>query len=399
MEIIRTIRKNVCALSAGILLFSCAAVGASADSAKYMTLKGRQAAKITSDGTYHMIDTKDPALNADALAKAMSDNKKRKVILPKGTYRINKGITVGSNKTLSAVGTKIVQTDPRRQLINNACTKTNYNSVKNVSIIGGTWYITDNKKMLRDTSTIRFNHGQNIKLKDCTIYTNYRSHGVELIACKNVKMLDCKVISEGKPAKNSIEEAVQIDIATAKTAPTCADKSGKFVSGQTCRDITLDGCTITGCRGVCCNRTDSESGKYLSKMHRNIKILNCSLKGVTAEGLVLHNTQGFTVKNNVIISNSTDRKTLHSCGISAVLFGSFPDYEKYGNVISGNFIKGNRFALSMTVKTAKKSKNASYGTTIIKDNKLYCKRGKKYAMSLSGIPKMNKHGNKCYKWK
>lgn len=391
----KMLKKALCAVFAGAVMLSAAAVTASAGSSGYLTVNGKRAAKISSAGTYTMINTGDPSTNAAALQKALSGNSKRKVVLPKGTYRIDKGITVGSNKTLVATGVKVIQTDPQRQLINNACTKVNYGSLSNVSIEGGTWYISGNEKMLRDTSTIRFNHANNIKLRNCTIYTNFRSHGVEFIACRNVGMYKCKVITKGTAPKDCIEEAVQIDVATAKTAPTCASVGDKFVKGQTCENIRLEGCIISGGRAVCCNKTDTENNKYSAKMHRNITVVGCTLKGLTAEGLVLHNVHGFTVKNNTIISYCKNKEKLYSCGINAMVFGKFGDYGKYKNVISGNTVKGTRFAVSVGSRSGAGGK---YGTVTVTGNKLYCTRGKNYVLHVTDVSKYVHKGNSAYKW-
>lgn len=388
-------KKLAAALLAAAMMMNCAAITSSAAKVKYITYKGTKIARLKSDGKAYYIDQKDPKQNSRALNALMKGSTERTVVLPQGDLKLSTGIDFGSNKTLIASGTNVIQTDPQKQLVKNPCTKTNYNSLKNVTIDGGTWYITDNEKMLRDTSTIRFNHGQNITIKNCTVYTNYRSHGIEIIACRDVDILNCTVKCEGTPVDGRREEAVQIDIATAKTAPTCKDDSGKFVAGQTCRNITIDGCTITGARALVCNRTDSENNKWRNNMHHNIVVKNCKLTGVTAEGLVLNNVQGFDVINNTIISKNKDTSTNFSAGLSAMLFGQDKDGGTYKNHIRGNTIKGGKMALLMT---AYSGVSATYGSTSIKNNKLYCRKGANYAMTARNISKLSKPGNTTYKW-
>ena len=325
----------------------------------------------------------------------MKGSTERTVVLPSGEFRLSTGIDFGSNKTLKATGTKVIQTDPQKQLVKNPCTKTNYNSLTNVTIDGGTWYIAENASMLRDTSTIRFNHGNNINIRNATVYTNYRSHGIEIIACRDVEIYNCKVLCEGTPIEDRREEAVQIDIATAKTAPTCKDDSGKFVAGQTCRNITIDSCTIIGSRGLVCNRTDSENNRFARNMHHNIVVKNCKIAGMTAEGLVMNNVQGFDVINNIILSKNTNTATNFSAGMSAMLFGTDKEQGTFRNHIRNNTIKGPKTALLMR---AYSNVQATYGPTSIKNNKFYCRKGADQALTVMNVSKLEKPGNRFYKW-
>lgn len=388
-------KKVTTAALAVAMLMSSGAITSSAAKVKYLTYKGTKIARVKSDGAAYFIDQNDPVENSRCLNALMKGSTERTVVLPQGEFKLSTGIDFGSNKTLKATGTKVIQTDPQKQLVKNPCTKTNYNSLTNVTIDGGTWYITGNAKMLRDTSTIRFNHGNNISIRNATVYTNYRSHGIEIIACRDVEIYNCKVLCEGTPIEDRREEAVQIDIATVKTAPTCKDDSGKFVAGQTCRNITIDSCTITGSRGLVCNRTDSENNRFATYMHHNIVVKNCKLTGVTAEGLVLNNVQGFDVVNNTIISKNSNTTTNFSAGMSAMLFGKDREQGTFKNHIRNNVIKGAKTAILMRAYSNVK---ATYGPTSIKNNKLYCKKGADQALTVMNVSKLEKPNNQFYKW-
>ena len=74
----------------------------------------------------------------------------------------------------------------------------------------------------------------------------------------------------------------------------------KLVKGQTCSNITIKDCEISGGRGVCANYASKEN-KYLGKFHDKIIIENCKITGETAEGVALFNTLNSTVKNNIIL--------------------------------------------------------------------------------------------------
>lgn len=359
----------------------------------YVYLHGNKIAKQTAANTYKMIMQSDDHANGAALDYLINNNEKKKITLPKGTFETDRTLLPGNNTTLVATGTTVIQTNPQKNLIINEPTKTNYKSLYNVKIKGGTWKIKDNEKQLRQTSTFRFNFASNITLDGCTIFTNYKSHAVELIACKNIKVNKCKLTTKGKKIADSLEEALQIDLSTTATAPTVVPYGNKFLKGQTCEDITITNSTITGGRGVCANKTDTEGSKYLGKYHKNITITGCTITGITSEAVALHNAVGLTVKNNKIISKGSRTNTVYTIGLNIATFKSNSISTKYKNVITGNTIKGGRQGLYMISYGGNK-----FGTTTIKNNKIYCKNGKANAMKVSDCKKLVSKGNKLYKW-
>lgn len=334
----------------------------------------------------------DAHANGNALYTLLSTDKKKTIVLPKKKIKIDRVLFIGNNTTLIATGATVFQTEWEKPLINNTCDKINYNSTKNVTIIGGKWQIKNNEKALKDTSTFRFIHSKNLTFKNCKIDTNYRSHAIELIACKNVTVDNCKLLSKGKTF-DKIDEALQIDIATKATAPTFASMASKFLNGQTCHNITVKNCTIRGARGICANKTDTENGKWLSKHHTNITITNNTITGKTLEGVVLNNTAGFTVKNNTIVSLSSNSDKGYTIGLSILSYGANSAISNRTNIISGNTIKGDRQGLYMNSYT-----QYSYGKTTVKNNKFYAKSGASNGYIVYKCSKLVKANNKTYKW-
>ncbi len=359
----------------------------------YVYLHKEKIAKKVGTNKYQMLMQKDAHANGAALNYLINNDEKKTIILPKGTCKTDRTIRPGSNTTVIATGTTVFQTDPQNTLVIHEPTRTDYKSIQHVKFKGGTWKISKNEKQLRSTSTFRFNFASDITLDGCTIMTNYRSHALELIACKKVKVNNCKLISKGTPASDTLEEALQIDLSTKATAPSVAAYGSKFVKGQTCSDITVSGCTINGGRGICANKTDTEGGKYLGKYHKNITIVGCKVTGVTSEAVALHNAVGVKVKNNTIVSKGSRTDTVYTIGLNIALFKSNSISTKYKNVISGNTVKGGRQAIYMGSYAGNK-----YGTTVIKNNKLYCKKGKDNALAVKDCKKLVKSGNKTYKW-
>ncbi len=342
------------------------------------------------DGSILFKVQKSAALNGRALSKLVEGNAKRKIVLPKKKINIERVLHVGNNKTIIATGATVFQTKRKTPIILNDCKKINYNSLKNLTIDGGTWQIKDNakaKSKKKDaTITFRFAHAQNIKIKNARVDTNYVCHAIELIACKNVTIYNCKLEAKGKIRNDKEAEALQIDIATADNAPTLKKLGKKFINGQTCKNITVEKCVAKNARGISTNKDD----KWSSKHHSNVKIIGCTLKGMVTEALCLHNVMGVTVKNNKTYSYGSDSRNsgciFESCGKNSQTV-------KYKNLFSGNTFKGGNHGLYIRTDVGK------HGKTTIKNNKLYAKKGKGAALSVSDCTKVIKKKNKCYKWK
>lgn len=340
--------------------------------------------------TVSFTPSKDAAENGRTLTALLGDDSPRTIVFPEnGTIKIDRVLWVGDNKTILANGCTIIQTKSRAPLVLNAVDRTNYKSTRNVRIVGGTWKTVGNNANV----AFRFAHSSNLALEDCTIPTNYQAHGIELIACKNVTIKGCTVLASGNASDTSLEEAIQIDVATPATAPSCADAGTKYVNGQTCENITVKNCTVRGSRGICCNFTDTSNKKYINKFHKNIKIIGNTITGTSSQALTLHNTVGFTVKNNRIITKSKRYSQSYSDGLSIAMFGSFADSAKYKNSIVNNTIKGGRCCISMNSAT-----NSKFGETTVKSNKLYCKSGANNAMKLAKCTRLIRTKNETHQW-
>lgn len=378
-----------------------AGISASADAVsaadKYVYQHGRKIAKLAADGEIRMIMQKSAHLNGSALNYLMHDYKSAKkhktIRLPKGTFKTDRGVNIVSDLTIIASGTTVYQTDPNKNIVYHNPTKTDYKSLQNVRIKGGIWKIKNNEKQKRATSTIRFNFASGIVLDGCTVYTNHCSHAVELIACKNVRVNKCKLIAKGRNIKTSLEEALQIDLSTKATAPTVAAFGSRFVKGQTCENIRVTDCVISGSRGICSNKTDTEGSKYLGKYHKNITIAGCTITGETSEAVALHNAVGVTVKNNTIVSKGSRLDTVYTIGLNVATFKKNNCSAKYRNVIYGNKVKGGRQGIFVKAYAGNK-----FGTTVVRNNRVYCKKGKSNAICVSDCKKIVQRGNKTAKW-
>lgn len=333
-------------------------------------------------------------LNALDLTQLCKGNAEKTIVIPAGTdVKINFAIKLGDNTTIKADGATIIQTDSKKGMMANDVDALNYNSLKNVKIIGGTWK-TASSTGLKGTM-FKFAHAQNILFDGCNISSNYAGHSIELIACKNATVQNCVINGVGSASKTCLEEQIQIDIATPKTAPGIVQYGTKYVKGQTCKNIKILNNTIKGARGVCANYASKES-KFRSKFHSNITVSGNTITGVRSEALALFNTTSATVTNNKIYSKGSRTSSAYTVGIHCALFGKAPKSIKKAKItISGNTVKGGRQAVQVYSHTSSK-----YGKVSIAKNKLYCKKGKKNALKApkQSISKVSTKGNKTYKW-
>ncbi len=302
------------------------------------------------------------------------------VTLVKGkTYYTDGPIHISSNKTINANGATIIC---RKTVMFNIPTKTGYKSIENFTLDGGTWkYYGSNGY---SGSSIKIIHGKNIVIKNATIrHAHASGHTIELVACKNVKIIKCNIAPLGS-SNSQTEEAIQLDVATHSTAYFLESKPFKtslaktLQNGATCKKVTIKNCTIVGNRGVVANYTRKEGGKYLGKLHSGVVLKNNKITGLKGEGVSLFNTKSATVKNNTIISRASGSGSAYTIGLHFACFGSNSKLKKGKITVTGNTVKGGRQAMQIYSHTSSK-----YGTVTIKNNKLYCKKGKNAALKVS----------------
>lgn len=383
-----TVAFALCILALGI---SAASVLA-AEGEEVTGSKGRTVGRYDAEGQIiFQPDIGNEHNNVLALNELCEGSKEKTIVIPTGsTVKLDAVVYLGDNTTIKADGATIIQTkDDGRGILANEVTKSNYGSLKNVTIQGGTWKNAQNK---HQASVMRFAHGQNMTINKVTVITNYEGHAIELIAMKNVTVQNSTLKAEGKSRKDSVEEALQIDIATPLTAPGIAKAYGKkFTNGETCKNIKVLDNTITGSRGVCANYAGREK-KYHNKFHDNITIIGNKLTGKSAEGAALFNTLNSTVKNNTIVSNSTRKKDAYSIGLNILIMGSSAQTKKATVTVQGNTIRGGRQGMQIASKTSSKYKKA-----VVKKNKLSASAGQALLISPTGVSKASQSGNKTNK--
>ena len=310
----RTLRSvlylSVIVICGLFLIFHTGQAQAAAKTVKY---NGKTIAKYNKSGQMVLIPSENSSTNYKNLNRLMSGKKKKTVVIPKGsTIKLNGVLKPGNNTTIIAKGATVIG-KKNSNVIFAAPDK----KLKNLSIIGGTWRSID--KAGRTGSLFAFSYVTNLVMDGVDCNANYRGHAIEIIACNNVTIKNCIVSAIGSNPAKCLEEQIQIDLATKKTAPKIAEFGSKYVKGQTCKNVYILNNTVTGARAVGVNWTDSENGKWRNKFHENIVIKGNTLTGTTSEALAYFNTVGGEISDNTIVTfNSSETKCLSKLGYVTV---------------------------------------------------------------------------------
>lgn len=358
------------------LIFHTAQVQAAAKTVKY---NGKTIAKYNKSGHMVLVPSENPSTNDKNLNRLMSGNKEKTVVIPKGsTVKLNGVLKPGNNTTIIAKGATVIG-KKNSNVIFAAPDK----KLKNLSIIGGTWRSVD--KEGRTGSLFAFSFVKNLVMDGVDCNANYRGHAIEIIACRNVTIKNCTVAAIGSNPAKCLEEQIQIDLATKKTAPKIAEFGSKYAKGQTCKNVYILNNTVTGARAVGVNWTDSENGKWRDKFHKNVVIKGNTLTGTTSEALAYFNTIGGEISDNTIVTNATrtDGNSSYTIGIHVAIFGNAPKSMASSKLtISGNTVYGNRNGIHFKAYfNGSETKCLSkLGYVTVSGNTIYCKKGTKKAI-------------------
>lgn len=386
------------------ILGCCLLVGVNAAQAQAASdtpiyYQGRTIGYYNDAGQIEYVPSPDGNLNYKALTYLITGNKQKTIIIPSGaSIYINGPLKPGSNTTIIAQGATITV----KKKSNAIFTEPN-RKITNLSIIGGTWRSADAGG--RTGSLFVFAHASNVMMDGVDCNANYKGHTIEIIACSNVTIQNCVVSAIGSCPAKCLEEQIQVDIATKKTAPKIASYGKKYVKGQTCKNIYILNNQVSGARAVGVNWTSSEKGKWRGKYHKNIVISGNTLTSSTSEGLAYFNVIGGKITNNTIITYAKrkDSNSSYTIGVHVAVFGKAPkSLAKSKLEISNNTIKGRRNGIYLKGYFNKKETKclAKLGKVYVKNNQIYCKKGKKNSVKQTkkSCKKLKKSGNKYYKW-
>lgn len=226
---------------------------------------------------------------------------------PKGTYNLSKIITIKSNTTIMAHPDALFIRKQSSTMFQTEHTETtlNYNGGSNISFLGGKYKHNGNTS---GSNVFSLFHAKDVTFNGVTILDTVKAHSLDIIGCKNVRVLNCNFRGHIIDTSNTYREMIQIDSAHAKGYPIYSDTSLAVYDGTPCEDILIQNCIF--------EKSDSNEapacaiGQHAQiaqkSRHKNIVIKNNILNGVVASsgdygaGIRLMQMEDVIVADNII---------------------------------------------------------------------------------------------------
>lgn len=284
------------------------------------------------------------------------------VKLPKGTYWLERTLTIYSNTTLECdANAKLVRkySQASRMLGNyrEEGGAPGYSGASNIKVIGGIWDGNISEYQLSDEnglSLLVFVHCENIEIKNATIKNSYNGHLIAIEGVRNATISGCDL--SGYKAyvdptnKAEANEAIQLDIVHSEE--TCGN--GAPFDDTVCDNIRIENNTIHDyVRGI---------GSHLSVeglYHKNITIRNNTFQNIEQEAIKAFNYYNLLVTGN----------TIKSCGEGIRFYtkeieGGKNYVTRNNGVAADTCVVGNDYKLSITSNNIQTIKQEKLGSGI-----------------------------------
>lgn len=288
---------------------------AEAAETNYVTIQ-LKASDIASQGIYKPLQA---ALN-EAREKS-TVGRPYKVIVPTGTYSLDKSLHIYSNTHLYMKGVtlnqkKNVETNMLKVGMTNVDTNVGY-YYQNVTVEGGTWNAQGNSN-----TVIKAAHTKNFTMKDVTVRNAKNAHLMEVAAVDGMNIKDCSFIDQISVvgAHNVFYEAIQLDILT----------QSHFL-GYRSEDLPMKNIVVEGCTFKNTPRGVGSHTATLNNPVQNITIKNCTFSNMKSAAIQGMNWQNVNISNNKI-QNAPRGIALYTIREESTFLSS--TLEKEGNVES-----------------------------------------------------------------
>lgn len=240
-------------------------------------------ADITSKGASEAIQN---ALNT-AQSKATAD-KPYKIIVPKGTYKLNHSLYIYSNTELVLNGVKLLA-DKNKNAIHVGALDDDSTGVtgyyyKNITITGGT---LDGQN--KSGTLMKVGHASNFIMTGVTLQNTKNAHLMETAGVKSMKIKKCKFKNQQSTStKITYNEAIQLDILYPEHMP------GYRAETINTTDVVIENSSFSNVpRGI------GSHTAILNQPLENITIKNCTFNKMSSVAI-----QGLGWKNCVIANNT-----------------------------------------------------------------------------------------------
>lgn len=271
----------------------------------------------TVNGSDKVADTKGLQ---SLLDKAIGSEKLVTIYVPAGTYYVEHSLKVYSNTHIilhddatirrmdSAVDDMIIHNVDQNGKMDQVG---GYDMSKNITIEGGTWDGGNTKLATEGTNIIRFDHAENITVKNATVKNTYDCHIIEFVGVKNGLIDNCTFTGfrykKGKTKDYTYaREAVQLESAWTTNEKDLTDVNsawakGSVIDGTSCKQVTVSNNTFVDMPCGVGQHRYTDSGKYRNEditITKNTFTCASSMKyckiAITASGT-----------NNLIITDNT----------------------------------------------------------------------------------------------
>ena len=261
---------------------------------------------------YAGVDPTGATSSSTGLQSAINGAAGGVLVIPEGSYKLTAELKVPSNTTIIAYGaTFTCGADILSMLRNDANGSTGgYDANSNITIIGGKWY---GKDTTFNMSVFAWGHATGITMRDVYVFNNNQYHHIEVNACQDVLIHNCKfeggynfAVSKAGTFNSTLNEAIQIDAAVS---------SGAFpwfgpYDSTPCKNVTIDGCVFTDVGNAMGTHSDNGLGP-----HARIRFQNCKVNAAYFAGVKSLSWSDINITNNrfenvycgVLIQKSANR--------------------------------------------------------------------------------------------
>lgn len=375
--------------------------------------------------TDHGVNGKDKASDRDNIQAVLDmvkgANKQMTIYFPAGDYYIdrvplhvysNTHIILDSKATIhrmdSMLGREIIHNTDQNGAMDVIG---GYKMSHDITLEGGTWDGGNIAKATDSADVIRFDHAENIIMKDCTVKNVYDCHLIEYVGVKNGSITGCTLSGfryrKGKEKDFLFaREAIQLETAWTNNPKDKSDTNslwanGSVVDGTSCQQVTVSNNTFIDMPCGVGQHHYTNNGKY---HNQNITIsdntLTCSSNmkycktAITCGGMNdvsitgnkvtgpyrfgIHITQAdnVTVSDNTITGSSQNGIMMDAGTAKAVTGNTVSNTAKHAISIGGGSLT------ALTKNTISKSKQ----------NGISIGKGKIGSVSDNTITDIKKHG-------
>ncbi len=314
----------------------------------------------------------DKADDTYALQKALDQSRSGVNVviqIPKGTYYISKTLYIQSNTTLNmASGAKIYRSKSAlgKNMLKNTDSKHKtsghgkYTLSQNITINGGIWDGGDISESKTGCNLIYIGHADNVKLIGTTIRNCHGSHALEFAGVQNGLVRSCKFYGFRYDNDLYTSEAIQFDTCYSDWAP------GFTKDKTTCRNITVEKCTISDYPRAVGSHHVLSSAKYENITIRNNKIkrTSASTQGKSIVGIFLMGVKNAKITSNTITGYYYGAMIKQSSKVS-MKKNTFRNNGIYNIAYSGND-KANKYVKFTVTKDKVKTKRLTFTAPTIK---------------------------------